>query len=442
MLTNLKRIITLRSGVAATAQTLLANILIVGINIATGVITARLLGPSGRGEQAAVMIWPQLLAFALTLGLPDALLYSFKRYPDRQPQLFSAALLLGAPMGGVGVMVGVIFLPYWLDQYSPAVIQFAQLGVLLTPVVLITLILTAVVQAREQFALYNAVRYLPPLLTLIALVLLALVHRLTPFSAALAYMLAIIPVFLWMLVRLWRLFRPRWYGLRWAFKDLTPYGLRAYGISLAKIAAQYLDRVLAVGLLDPAVVGLYVVARSLSLVLEVFHTAVASVLFPKASGRPVEEVVAMTGLAARVSTTLTLLAALGLALSGAWALSLVYGEAFLAAGAVFRILAIEVVLSGTAWILAQAFMALGKPGLITLFQGLGISLSVPLFLVLVPRYGLEGVGLALLISTVVRLMLVIASFPLILKVRIPRLWIARADLGAVLYLLQKRTTRE
>jgi enterobacterial common antigen flippase len=56
---------------------------------------------------------------------------------------------------------------------------------------------------------------------------------------------------------------------------------------------------------------------------------------------------------------------------------------------------------------------------------------VPLLLMLVPRYGLEGVGSALLISATVRFVIVLASFPLILKVRVPRLILTSADLAAI-----------
>ena len=433
VLLGLKRPIVLRSGVAATAQTLLVNILILGLGVGTGVITARVLGPSGRGEQAAIIMVPQFLAYALTLGLPEALVYNLKRYPDRTSQLFSAALLLATFMGAVATLVGVLLVPHWLTEYSPAVIRFAQLSTLIAPVSLTALILTSALQAREAFALYNAARYLPPLLTLLALIVLALLHRLTPFSAALSYLLPAVPVLLWMLSRLWKLYRPRWYRLRSASKSLTSYGLRSYGVDLAGTLTYYLDRVLLVGLVAPATLGLYVVALSLARMLNVFHAAVVSVLFTKTSGRPVEEVVALTGLAARASTTLTLLAAMGLTVLGPRVLSLVYGQDYLGAVTVFRLLVLEVVLSGMAWVLAQAFMALGRPGLVTLLQGVGLSISVPLLLVLVPPYGLEGAGLALLISATLRLVLALVSFPLILQMRIPRLWLTRTDIYAIFY---------
>ena len=44
------------------------------LNIATGLIAARILLPEGRGELAALMLWPGLIAELGNLGLSDALL--------------------------------------------------------------------------------------------------------------------------------------------------------------------------------------------------------------------------------------------------------------------------------------------------------------------------------------------------------------------------------
>jgi hypothetical protein len=42
-------------------------------------------------------------------------------------------------------------------------------------------------------------------------------------------------------------------------------------------------------------------------------------------------------------------------------------------------------------------------------------------LVLVPRFGIAGAGAALLCSTIARLIFVVTSFPLFLKMRVPHL---------------------
>jgi hypothetical protein len=55
------------SSVAAVAQSIGARLFMVAINAATGILTARALQPAGRGELAAMILWPVFLASALTL---------------------------------------------------------------------------------------------------------------------------------------------------------------------------------------------------------------------------------------------------------------------------------------------------------------------------------------------------------------------------------------
>ncbi len=421
-LTSLKYTLTLRSGVAATIQTLLINILILGINVGTGMITARLLGPDGRGLQAAIAMWPQFLATLLALGLPSALLYNIKLHPEESDALVGAALVIGVTMGLVAVLCGVLLIPRWLDQYPVVAIRFTQFAMLLAPLNLMGMVFSSAMRARDAFTLYNRTRYLPPLLTLIALVVLALTHHLNPFTAALAYLLNGLPVTFWIMSWVWREYRPTLRTFATARRHLLSYSLRSWGVGLFGTLALYTDRVLVVGFVAPAVMGLYVVALSLSDVLRVFPSAVVQVLFPKASGQPKDRVVALTGHAVRISTAATTLAAAGLVLVGPQLLGLLYGKDFTAATTVFRLLAVVVVLNGATQILMQAFMALDRPGLGTLLQGVGVGVSVPLLMWLVPRYGLEGAGVALLLSALVRLLFICLSFPLALRVGPPRLW--------------------
>lgn len=418
-----RRVVPLRGGVAATVQTLAVNILILGLNFGTGIITARALGPDGRGAQAAMQMWPQIFAIALTLGLPTALLYNLRRYPEKGAQLFSAALLMGAGMGIFATLIGLVFIPRWLVEYSPEVVRFAQWLMLSSPLILLATAFQSALQARGEFTIFNATRYLQPLFTLLILVSLDLTQHLTPFSAALAYIVPYVPLFLWTTLHLWRAYRPKLGDIREPLHLLTSYGVRSYGVDLlGQLVAGRLDRVLVVSLLNPTAMGLYIVAVSLARMLDVTPAAVAQVVLPKAAGRPDEEVVDLIGRGFRVSITISVVAASILILLGPFALKVVYGREFLDAVPVFRILLAEVVLAGATWILAQAFMASNRPGIISIMQGIGVGLTIPLLLVLVPRYGLIGAGLALLISTMIRFIFAIANFPITLKVRPPGLW--------------------
>ncbi len=419
----------LSSHTAATAiiQTLVVRIFILAINMGTGIITARFLGPEGRGEQAAMLLWPQFLAYTITLGLPKSLLYNLKKHPEEKSELFAAALLMGTGLGMVASLIGIIFMPQWLSQYSPSVIRYAQWFMVTAPLALLGVTFTAAFESEEEFTIANQTRYLVPLTTLAALGVLILIRAVTPFNVALAYVVPGLPIFIWMLTRLWNRFRPRWRRLGESFKCLTSYGLRSYGIDLLGALSGQIGSALVVGLLSATSMGLYTVALSLSRLLNMFEDAIVTVLLPKAVARPVEEVVALTGRAVRVSTFLTLLCIIPLMLLCPVILSLLYGSEFMGAVPVFRILLIEIMLNGMTWVLAQAFMASGQPGTVTLLQGVGLGLTVPLMLVLIPKYQLVGAGLSLLGSTLARFVFILVSFPLVLKISPPGLLITRED---------------
>lgn len=431
-------VLTGRGGTAATVQTLLARVLISAVNMATGVITARSLGPAGRGEQAAMILWPQLLAYCLTLGLPSSLLYNLRRYPERRGQLLAAALVIAPVMGVVAIAVGVIGLPHWLAQYPRPVVEFAQVLMIASPVSLLSATLNAALQADGDFTTANQTLYFPPLMTLVSLVTLRVGGVLTPYSAALSYIAPGSLILAWQYYRRRDVFHPRFREIRQAIGNLFHYGIRSYGVDVLGTLAYQIDQVLVVRLLTPAGMGMYTVALGLSRLLGVFHTAVVTVVLPKAAARPVEEVVALTGRAARVSTAITLTVGAIVAILGAVLLPLFYGHSFMPAVPVFRILILEAVLSGATWILAQAFMAVNRPGIVTILQGTGLALTVPLMLVLVPRYGLVGAAVSLLISTSCRFIFIVLSYPLVLKVSWPDLVVTRRDLVMLLHALRLR----
>ena len=427
-----------KGSVAATAQTMITMVGILAINVLTGIITARTLGPEGRGEQAALILWPEFMANVITLGIPSALVYNLRRYPEERSNFFSAAVILCAILGIGSATVGILFLPQWLSQYPTETIRMAQLLMPIVPIFLLAQLFALALDASSQFAISNIGRYMMPLGTLLLLYGLVISHNITPYTAALAYILPGIVVFLFRLAYLRKVFKFQWSGLTKTYRRLMSYGVRSYGVELVKTLSGKLSQVVIVGLLSSSNLGIYVVALNLSRMMNVFQTSFVTVLFPTVAGRPRKEVVALTGRAVRVSLALSCLAGIIVSFLAPVLLNVLYGEKFLAAIAVFRILLVEIIISGTVWVFLQAFMAVGKPGFVTLLQGLGVAISIPLMFLLVPVYGLEGAGMALLCSSFTRLILVYLSYGFILKVQPPSLLLNKQDIDFIWHSIRSR----
>ena len=417
------------SGLTAVLQSIGARMLLVLLNATTGIISARALHPAGRGELAALGLWPSFLGAMITLGLPTALIYHTRKDTESGGELLAAAMPVTMFLSLMGALAGVLFMPFSLKQYPHEVVFMAQIFMVTTPIVAVLAITRAACEARGDFFASSASLAINPLISIVVLVGVQVTVGLTPVSAAWAYASGGLPTCIWLMIRLGvpRLKRATsWVA---SVRRLISYGLRSYGVDICGTLSLYADQALVIRLLDPTSMGTYVVALSLSRMLNLIHVAVASVLFPKAVALAPADLIATTGRAARTSTSFTLLAGTALAFLGPLALSLLYGREYRGAAVILNLLIAEVVITGCTLVLTQAFMALDRPGVVTILQSSGLVFSIPLLIILVPRFGVIGASCALLTSSVVRLLLTLISFPLILKLRPPSLLPSAHDLS-------------
>ena len=309
---GIRRFLSAKSGIMVIIQTACANLAVQGVNLLCGIITARSLGADGRGLLAGIIMWPQFLAYGMTMGIPIASLYWLKRRRDISSELAGAGLLLTAAFGLLAALVGAVILPYSLHTYPAAAIHLARLWILVTPLELLAVTLICQALAADAFSKYNVYRFLSPFSVLIVLAIEKTLGRLTYSSAAFAYLLGGTPATIWTARWAWRYFRPTLRSPVAAARLLLSYGVRAWGADLLGTVATQVDRVLVVGLLNPEMMGLYVIAQSAAGVLAFIPTAVSPITMPRSTNLSTGDTVALTGRAARATLCLMLLASLPL----------------------------------------------------------------------------------------------------------------------------------
>lgn len=426
---------------ATTTATILTfgfSILVLVINMLTGVLTARYLGPFGRGEQTAMVIWSQFLAFSMAFGIPSALIFNIKKVTANAPQLYVTSLRMGVAFGVLAMGVGIVLLPIWLKSFSEPVILFAQCSMVLCPFFVVSQINNAAMQVRGEYKQYNKQRYLAPLCTLTGLALLIVTGTMNAYTSALAYLLPSIPFILGTTIRLLKAYRPVKSDGWLSYRKLISYGMGSYGNDLMGNVSYYVDQIIIAGMLNAKHLGLYAVAVSLSRMVNIFSTSIIAVLFPKASGLEKEHAVALTFRVFRISTFIALLASACLMLIAPYVFHILYGPEFKEALGVFRLLLLEVSIGGGTMVLAQVFMAMGKPKIVTLLQALGLLLVIPLLMVLVPKFGLIGAGIAMLSSVLLRFGFILLNVRFILRMRIPPLIVTMDDLRWLKSMLDRK----
>ena len=106
----------------AVAQTLVVRFITLGVNILSGVISARFLGPVGRAEQAAILLGAGLFPYILSFGLPLAIQYNVRTDPKLESKYVSAGTALSIALGVLAAVVGFFALPHMLGKYPPTIV--------------------------------------------------------------------------------------------------------------------------------------------------------------------------------------------------------------------------------------------------------------------------------------------------------------------------------
>jgi enterobacterial common antigen flippase len=417
-----------RGKVTMIAKVVVLRSVALAVNLITGLLTAAMLGPDGRAEQAALILGPQFLTCVSTLGLQASLIYNIKADPLNESSYLTAGILMCLVSGVVATAIGWFLLPAWLTLYDEDVVATGQLILLITPLSVVVPLLAASLETRNEFGLVNGSIYLQSLCTLALLVGLWWLDVLTPITSALAYIAPLFPATVFFIIMVRRILQPRISIGRQFFRRMTGYGIRFYGFELLGSLSVYLDQIFVISVLEPRIAGTYVVALSLSRALGVLNGAITTVLFPNLASLPVERIVETVALAVRVSSIITLTAAVGLSISSPFLINLLFGPEFAIAVTPLRLLLVDAVLLGSIRILYQAFHASGCPGIVTMIEAAGVTITMLAMMLVVPAHGAPGAALCVLAGSITRLVLVLAALPLVLQVSIPRLFITRQDL--------------
>ncbi|MEV5027117.1 oligosaccharide flippase family protein [Paenibacillus sp. LPE1-1-1.1] len=402
-------------------RTSATNFMVMVITTLTSIMTARMFGVAGKGEFSAILFWSTFLVGVVGFGLPTSLIYNMKRHAGKGAEYIRAGFLFQLP---VSIIVGVIswmYLPVWLGNYSAEVIQTARWYTVLTlPLLLAVNLIAALAQSSDNFKIYNGVRLFVPLFNLAGILVLFMTGVLDIHAASFVYLITTLIVVIWSLYQLRGELKIDWLKRmvdRAAAKSLFGYGSRVFGVELLGTLYSQFDKIIILSLLTPRDFGLYSVVYALSRVFNTVQMAISNVIFPKLTGLDKDKIIATVGRAFRLSLILMTIVVVPSIFIGKFLMGILFGKEFLEASTAFYLLSIECILGGGSWILATSFNALGRPGLVLIRQVIALAITIGLFFVFTPLYGLNGIALSLLIGALVRMLITIAAMRVVFKVR-------------------------
>jgi len=433
----LMRVFGARSGGLGMLQTVLAQGGIVAVNVATGVITARLLGPAGRGEFAAASMWFLLPSQLATVGLQSAIIYRTRFDPAQSASVSGAGLMIGLGLFAPSAVLCIVLLPSLLHAYNAAIVALAQAAVLAAFLNVWMLLARQSLLGTRNVHLFNLSSAGSSVAYLLALLLVLPLHALDPAIALycqFAATAAVLVPTLWWATRHWRWREVRPFAQLGA---LIRYSGQAAGVDLVTVFYWSIDRAVLVGLIAPAEFGLYAVARSFAGLVGVLQAGFSSVMLADLAHKPAREIEIYVHRTLRLLLWPLVAACIAGWLLGDVLMRLIYGDGFAPAVPIFRLLLVEAAISCLAQVLVEAFLASGRPSYASTVQGAYSVVLLGALLLLAPPLGGLGAALAILGAMLGKLLMLLLGLRTI-SIGFPGLLLRQDDIGSILRLLRGR----
>jgi O-antigen/teichoic acid export membrane protein len=369
-------------------QTALGSAAVLALNVGTGVLTARLLDPDGRGAVGAIAGWVTMLAFLGGMGFRDGLVYA-SRHGTASAQVLTAGLASVAVLGVVTVLAGELLVPLGFSAQTGDVVELAMIFMVWVIPLIAYNTFGSLLGARHRFGVLNLQRVAQPLLYAVLLCALWASDAVTVARVLAVHMASFVIVAVLALIVLagesgfGALDRP-------LVGEASRYGVRVYGTTIGQLANLRLDVMLLPAVVAASEIGYYVVAVSAASMVAGLFGSVDMAVFPLAARLPSDEAVDLIERTVRVTFVASLAANALLGVAAPVLVTWLYGPEFESAVPALRLLLPGIVMWATASVIIGGLKALGLPQKASIAQLVGAGVTIVGLAVSLGPFGIEG----------------------------------------------------
>jgi O-antigen/teichoic acid export membrane protein len=378
----------------AAAATYGATVAAAALSLANVLITARILGPTGRGELAFLTTIALLTATLSSLGVEEANGNLAGLSPRARPALATNSFVLSVGLGALGMGIIVALVAISPGVAGDARRELLVLALLAVPVLIFQVYLQFLIRADYGFAVTNAGSVVGPVLTLTVNGVLAATGNLTVGRAFAAWLTGQVVVTAllaaYVRLRLAGFGRPR-LGLA---RTALSFGIVAHAGRAMKTGNYRLDQWLLGSLAGPHELGLYSVAVAWSEAVFYLPEALMMVVRPDVVRASREEAARRTAIIFRTAIVLTAPLVAILIIAAPFLCVTVFGERFQGSISDLRLLAPGAFGIIAMKLLANSLTAQRKPMLGNVALAVAFVATIVLDLLLIPRYGGAGAAAA------------------------------------------------
>ena len=371
------------------------------LGMVSSIVTARVLGPAGKGTLSALTFVTLLVMQCCTLGLGDAAVVRIGQAKASAQQALSSsvAAVTLASLLGAAVVLGYALVQLPTDE--PGIWAAVAAGCLTVVVAAVGQVLVFVVYARQRIVAVSVLAICMSTTAVIGVVVLCVLIDLEVFGAMLAGLVTavlgfVVAATMLLRERLWR--RPR-IDLSYLRPALS-FGVRTQLANVLAYSSARFDLLLVYALASQQETGLYSVALTLGTITGFVAIALSFASFPPMAGMSDREAIDLTATMVRVALVLGVGLAAILSAVLPTLLAVLLGSAYEDALVPGIVLLVANVLWGVQWLLSRALAARGDPQLLVRSFALNLATMGACDLALVPALGaLRAAFGTLIVST-------------------------------------------
>jgi O-antigen/teichoic acid export membrane protein len=378
---------------------LAASAAIQGCNALTGILLARSLGPVGRGELAAILLWPSLLAAVGSLGVAEAVTYETATGSSPVRAVVGSGLAVAALQSLALVGIGVVVASTVHRGHDARIVRSTYLFLAYIPLNLVSIYAMGVLNGLKRFFAYHALRLVVIAVVASGLLLLAVNRALTVHAAVVTYLIANAVTGAAAILALRRHGALSLGYSHETIRRLLGFGLRSHTTNVASLLNEQLDQLVISIFLAPAKLGLYVIAVTLTSATTIIGSATSMVVLPVVASLrdPAERVAAATRYVGLVLFGAAC-AALPMVAFTPLLIRVLFGEKFLGAAGVARVLLLAAILLSTNRVIGAVLKGVGRPLDAGMAECLSLVATMAGLTLLLPRLELLGAGLTSLLA--------------------------------------------
>jgi len=372
------------------------DVLNLGVGLLSGIITARCLGPEGKGIFAFVTLIPAMIVMFGNFGVGQSVVYFIGQKRFDRNEVFNSLIvwLLFSCTALVGICVMITYL---VPEF-----KYREYLLILIPTIYFQIgsrFFSSILLGQQQLKEYNYARFIKSSSLVTLYICFLLFMKWGIIGAFVAYVLSDVFQFVFVVIKS----RPREYSFKFRInwhwlKESLNYGKKIYLSNLVNFINYKADRFLIVAFLNPYQLGLYVVASNLAEKIWMIPNAISIVLFPKVSSQCEEDASNTTRLVSSATLGISLFLGLLMILTGYWIITTLFGIDFKNAYLPFAVLITGIIPFTLFKVVSAYFTGIGKQSYVLRITIIIAIVNVMANLWLLPRYGIIGASLASSIS--------------------------------------------